>query len=90
MNALIVINSQGQDEVLGSAFDAEMKEKSWITNDFMPLVYMKEFDKTITQEEIRKKIIEDIDNASYESEWSNVAYLYNLSNNEPVFEHSAP
>ena len=89
MNALIVINSNGQDQELGVAFEAEMKNRQWFANILVPSVFTRKFDKQISRNEIQKNIQMDINAAVIEAEWSEINFVFTLSNYEPVLGKSS-
>ncbi|MFC4232717.1 hypothetical protein ACFOW1_12510 [Parasediminibacterium paludis] len=81
-------NSNGQDEELRVAFDATLKDCNWVLNTDVPDAYTKSVDPTLSENQIKKIIEEDINSAVEEAEWGEINHVSIISKHQPVYSKS--
>jgi hypothetical protein len=85
MNLFVIIDSKDQDETLGMLVDSSMKRSNWIAIPGFPYVYTKE-EKINTPDYLTTMVRHDIGMAVDQAGWSQVRYLYTISENRPQLE----
>jgi hypothetical protein len=82
MQILLVVNSSNQDQGLGVAFEAAIKEKKWQPVSTIPFTYSKSSGRLSETTDILKMVKADVNYAVLEAEWEKVDYLVQISDSK--------
>ncbi|SFF07280.1 hypothetical protein SAMN05518672_11570 [Chitinophaga sp. CF118] len=83
MNTIVIYDSSHQDLELGIEIHRIMLQRGWKSSDNFSFAYVKHSSngKVPTEAEIK----EDVDVSTFQAEWDNVKYLYQIADSPIKF-----